>query len=69
MEGEVIDVPRDPRHRDPTDGDGHPDGEQRDDQNEDDGKIYILLSLRNVFQGLPFSFPVFLFTMSETTCL
>ncbi|XP_033640318.1 E3 ubiquitin-protein ligase UBR5-like isoform X2 [Asterias rubens] len=37
VEGEVIDVPRDPRHRDPTDGDGHPDGEQRDDQNEDDG--------------------------------
>ena len=38
MEGEVIDVPSDPRHRDPVDGEGHPDGEQRDDQNEDDGK-------------------------------
>ncbi|XP_038051829.1 E3 ubiquitin-protein ligase UBR5-like [Patiria miniata] len=37
VEGEALDVPRDPHNRDPVEGDNHPEGEHRDDQNEDDG--------------------------------
>ncbi|XP_022088728.1 E3 ubiquitin-protein ligase UBR5-like isoform X2 [Acanthaster planci] len=37
VEGEALDVPRDSHHRDPVEGDGNPEGEHRDDQNEDDG--------------------------------